>query len=329
MEERNTGSRTSGESPLIDEIETQTTRKALKRKHRDFSNDNGDKLLSRSKFRDKKSIKQKRPSSRSSPSGDESKDPKSKHALTGYSEAAALQADIRSSEAERSDSMDIAKKTSRGVLDDQSSSELSVLDDDGETTKKEVVHVMKEEIPADKDPAEGSGSDLSELIDEAPPPTKRKKSKKQNLETISRETASKSKSKQGARGGKNKSGDKVNPQEAEIKRLQSWLVKCGIRKVWSKELASHDTARAKIQHLKDMLKHVGMEGRFSAEKASRIREQRELKADLEAVQEGAKMWGQTESEDSAEANAPKKGRRLARGLRNLDFLGSDDGEETD
>ena len=117
-----------------------------------------------------------------------------------------------------------------------------------------------------------------------------------------------------------------DPDAEEIKRLQGWLVKCGIRKMWYKELSSYDNPKSKIRHLKGMLAEAGMTGRYSVDKANAIREERELKADLEAVQEGAKHWGKVDSEE--ESNG-KPRRRLARGLKELDFLNDDDGEETD
>ena len=108
--------------------------------------------------------------------------------------------------------------------------------------------------------------------------------------------------------------------------MQGWLIKCGIRKVWSKELAKCDTAKEKIRHLKGMLKDAGMEGRYSVEKANRIREERELKADLEMVQEGAKRWGKESGSENSDDSRPK--RRLNRGRKSLAFLESE-GEETD
>lgn len=156
------------------------------------------------------------------------------------------------------------------------------------------------------------------MIDEAPAPKQ-----KRQKQTAARNPPKGEKSK----ASKVKPDQHLGPQDAEIRRLQGWLVKCGIRKLWHKELARYDTPRAKISHLKEMLKDVGMEGRYSAEKAKQIKEQRELAADLEAVQEGAKKWGQTESDDEADGQKPR--RRLAKGLKDLDFLGNDDGEETD
>jgi hypothetical protein len=163
-----------------------------------------------------------------------------------------------------------------------------------------------------------SESELSSLIDE-PPPKKRQKKSPSNKPTRAEKSAKPAK----AKPSKSKDLKDLDPQEAEIKRLQGWLVKCGIRKLWHKELVPYDTSRAKVNHLKDMLKDVGMDGRYSVEKASKIKEQRELAAELDAVQEGAKRWGQVDSNEEG-----RKPRRLARGFKDLALIrGDDDGEE--
>ncbi|KAL4926904.1 putative transcriptional regulator [Aspergillus undulatus] len=118
----------------------------------------------------------------------------------------------------------------------------------------------------------------------------------------------------------------ADPNQAEIKRLQGWLIKCGIRKMWARELAPYDTPKAKIKHLKHMLKDAGMEGRYSLEKARQIKEERELREDLEMVQEGAKRWGKETADDGSDSGGPRK--RLNRGRKALAFLESDE-EETD
>ena len=127
--------------------------------------------------------------------------------------------------------------------------------------------------------------------------------------------------------------DAIDPKQAEIKRLQGWLVKCGIRKLWGKELKPYESPKAKIKHLKDMLADAGMSGRYSIEKASQIKEQRELKADIEAVQQGVERWGKQKNGNAEEVDQDSDGRtkpkrRLVRGAQVLDFLSSD-GEETD
>jgi len=165
--------------------------------------------------------------------------------------------------------------------------------------------------------ANDSESDLSDVVDEEP------KAKSKRRKSSPGETKSKKKV---PSKGKLAAGQPLDPEAEEIKSLQGWLVKCGIRKMWYKELAPYDTPKGKIRHLKEMLAEAGMTGRYSTEKASAIRDERELKADLEAVQEGAKYWGASDSDKDSNGR-PK--RRLARGLRELDFLNDDDGEETD
>lgn len=132
------------------------------------------------------------------------------------------------------------------------------------------------------------GSDLSSVIDE-PPKRKRKKS-----------TSSDVKEKNNKAAKLAKAGKDLSPDELEIKRLQSYLLKCGVRKVWSRELKKFSTNKEKISHLKTALKDVGMTGRFNAEKARQIRESRELAAELEAAQEFNKHWGQNGGEQDEE-----------------------------
>ncbi|KAL8952543.1 MAG: hypothetical protein Q9222_001573 [Ikaeria aurantiellina] len=166
-------------------------------------------------------------------------------------------------------------------------------------------------------PDDVSESELSSLIDEEPKPKKkRQKASLEKPKTQKKENSKPSKATQPI----------SDPDTEEIKRLQGWLVKCGIRKMWFKELAPYDTPKAKIRHLKEMLTEAGMTGRYSQEKATQIREERELKADLEAVQAGNKQWGKV---DSDEDTGSRPRRKVARGLQELDFLKDQDGEETD
>lgn len=167
-------------------------------------------------------------------------------------------------------------------------------------------------------------SEMSVLIDEKP----KRKSKTKGSKSGSGKPPTKKVSKSQA---SKKADDKpVDANADEIKRLQGWLVKCGIRKMWFRELAPYETPKLKIQHLKEMLSDAGMTGRYSIERANQIRSQRELKADLEAVQEGDRQWGKGESDDEEEGPAKPRRRRLARGLKELDiFLNGSGGEETD
>ena len=175
-----------------------------------------------------------------------------------------------------------------------------------------------------EDKAKESESEMSIVLDEDPKAAKKKRRRKSESKQPTSGKAKTSKARKSSEGP----GD---PDAEEIKRLQGWLIKCGIRKMWYKELAPHDGSKAKIKHLKEMLADAGMSGRYSKEKADSIREERELKADLEAVQQGDKAWGKGEGDDGSDrdpgGSRPK--RRLAKGLQGLDFLNDDDGEETD
>lgn len=173
--------------------------------------------------------------------------------------------------------------------------------------------------PAAEAAKDDSESEMSVVLDEEPqPPPARKRQK-------SAETSSKKEKKTAAKAAKGKEED-LDPDQAEIKRLQGWLVKCGIRKMWWRELQPYDTPKAKIKHLKGMLEDVGMKGRYSLEKARQIRDERELKADLEQIQQGAKQWGTGSGGEGSDGPPPR--RAAARGRQALAFLESE-GEETD
>jgi hypothetical protein len=137
----------------------------------------------------------------------------------------------------------------------------------GEDPEKQVE--AKKQSPVDE-------SSESEVFDE--PPKRKRKSKEASAKPSGKSSK--------AKPSKAKSTADLSPDEAEIKKLQGYLVKCGVRKIWAFELKKYgDDSQAKVRHLKDMLKEVGMDGRFSESKAREIKERRELLADLEAVKE--------------------------------------------
>ncbi|CRG88193.1 hypothetical protein PISL3812_05220 [Talaromyces islandicus] len=173
------------------------------------------------------------------------------------------------------------------------------------------------EASVDKGAGDESESEMSVVLEEPAPKKQQKPQKKSSGPAPKKAKA------------KPKAASESDPDQAEIKRLQGWLLKCGIRKFWARELAPYDTPKAKIKHLKSMLEEVGMKGRYSIEKARQIRDARELQADLEAVKEGAMKWG-TEGTPGADdgSDGEKPRRRLVKGRQSLAFL-SDDGEETD
>lgn len=199
-----------------------------------------------------------------------------------------------------------------------------------ESAKKSKREPTEEESPAASDAQEAnateappeatkddSESEMSVVYDEEPEPERKKqKTSEKPAKKEKKKPASKAK-------GKDEDAD---PDQAEIKRLQGWLVKCGIRKMWWRELAPYETPKAKIKHLKQMLEDAGMKGRYSLEKARQIRDERELKDDLEQIQQGAKQWGTASGDEGSEAPPPR--RAAARGRQALAFLDSE-GEESD
>ncbi|KAH6606026.1 transcriptional regulator [Trichoderma cornu-damae] len=163
--------------------------------------------------------------------------------------------------------------------------------------------------------------EYSDVIDE-PQPTKRKRVEKK--ESSSKPRASKP-------AAKKEAATPDDPKDAEIKKLQSQLAKCGIRKLWHIELKQYgDNAGAKIRHLKKMLADVGMEGRFSEAKAREIKEMRELRADVEAAQEMDRLWGTSSGgrASRSKSKTTKQEAKLEIGDDEEEDNGNDDVEPT-
>lgn len=184
-------------------------------------------------------------------------------------------------------------KPDTAVKDEGDSSPLSsVIDDEPPPPKKQR---KPKAAPAKKTKAaveddDGDSSELSSVIDDEPPAKKKRKSK----ESAGKKAAA-APAKGGAprkSGGGGGGGEDADPDEAEVKKLQGQLVKCGVRKIWGFELKGcGGDAKAKVRHLRGMLRDVGMDGRFSEAKAREIKERRELAAELEAVNEMNDLWG--------------------------------------
>lgn len=200
------------------------------------------------------------------------------------------------------------KKTKTKPAKQASSEASDAPDDEPEPTKTSA--------EATKDDSE---SEMSVVFDEEPKPAPKRQ------RTAG---APKEKKKAAPKAAPKAKDDDSDPDQAEIKRLQGWLVKCGIRKMWWRELQPYETSKAKIKHLKGMLEDAGMKGRYSLDKARQIRDERELKADLEQIQQGAKDWGKGSGDEGEGGDAEVPQRRAARGRQALAFLESD-GEETD
>ncbi|RGP78084.1 transcription factor [Fusarium longipes] len=141
--------------------------------------------------------------------------------------------------------------------------------------------------------------EYSDVIDEPPKPKRKKKEKKEKKEGTSKPAKA-------PKAAAKKSSTSDDPNTEEIKKLQGYLVKCGVRKLWHNELKQYgDDAKAKIRHLKKMLSDVGMDGRFSESKAREIKERRELLAEVESAQEMSSLWG-VEGRSRASRSKSKK-----------------------
>ena len=159
--------------------------------------------------------------------------------------------------------------------------------------------------------------DLSSVIDDPPP--KKSRQKKGDPRTATKPRAKATSKAPAAATVK----DPLTAAEAQIKLLQSQLLKCGIRKLWHRELAPYPTSAAKVAHLRSLLAHSGITGRFSAEKARQIKEERELRQEIEAAREFNEQWGETKGEALETAGPVRRGRLAPKGL--VDLGGSSDG----
>lgn len=70
--------------------------------------------------------------------------------------------------------------------------------------------------------------------------------------------------------------------EAHLDRLKSYVFKCGVRKVWKKELEDLNTTQS-ISKVNKILEDLGMEGRPTLQKCKNIKERREYEKELEVI----------------------------------------------
>lgn len=184
----------------------------------------------------------------------------------------------------------------------QSSDVQEGLDETASTAQSAQSKVSKKDLAEQDD-----DSDMSSLLDE-PPARAKKKGKPDRAPKKSTTANSKA----------------LTPDQEMIKTLQSQLMKCGIRKLWHRELAPYNTEKEKIRHLRKMLENAGMTGRFSAAKAEQIREARELAADLESAKEYERSWGTEHTTKRA-----ARSRALRTESKDVSGLDSDESSQAD
>ncbi|GFP54887.1 hypothetical protein ACSS6W_002781 [Trichoderma asperelloides] len=210
----------------------------------------------------------------------------------------------------KGDSATIKKQETPG--DEKKPSLKNQPDSEAEDTKADIKDELKPEVNEE--------DEYSDVIDEPPAPKRKRGEKK---ESSSKPKASKS-------AIKKEATSTDDPKDAEIKKLQSQLTKCGVRKLWHIELKQYgDNAGAKIRHLKKMLSDIGMDGRFSEAKAREIKEMRELQADVEAAQEMDRLWGTSSGgrASRSKSSVTKQEAKPGYGEDNEDDIDDGDDEE--
>ncbi|KAI0551020.1 hypothetical protein F4679DRAFT_541217 [Xylaria curta] len=188
-------------------------------------------------------------------------------------------------ESDSEDELDEGNKLKKNEPDTDAKTE-GVITAKTEDSEKEAKLEKKE----NKLSLDDSDSSLSSVLDEPPP--KKRKGKDAKVASKPKQSTSK----------------ELTGDEAEIKKLQGQLVKCGVRKIWGIELKKFGSdGKAKIRHLRTMLHDVGMDGRFSEVKAREIKERRELMGELEAVNEMNELWGlEGRNGRASRSKAPRK-----------------------
>ncbi|CAO3586470.1 unnamed protein product [Absidia cylindrospora] len=116
-----------------------------------------------------------------------------------------------------------------------------------------------------------SDSDQDEDTAASPPPQKKQRQKKEQSV------------KQQKQSGKKGTTNKASPDDDTIKRLKSYIHKCGVRKSWQKELAGLETKKSQIKKLKEILEDLGVQGRPTIEKCEAVKAERELKAEIDSL----------------------------------------------
>ncbi|KAF7726566.1 hypothetical protein EC973_008611 [Apophysomyces ossiformis] len=102
---------------------------------------------------------------------------------------------------------------------------------------------------------------------------------------------------------------KTSADEETIKRLKSYINKCGVRKVWAKELKDCKTSKSQINKLKSMLEDLGVHGRPTIEKCQKVKAERELKAEIESL-DTSNILAEDKGGRSTRSHGSKRKRRV-------------------
>lgn len=137
---------------------------------------------------------------------------------------------------------------------------------DEEENKDMSSNEIEDELDSEGNPVDG----IAAVKEAAPSPKKRKA-----------DTAPKTVKKVKAAAKPTKKSQK---QQDQLTKLKSYVFKCGVRKVWKKELEGLDE-KASIDKVIAILNELGMEGRPTLEKCKKIKEQREYAEEMKIIDE--------------------------------------------
>ncbi|KAK9487125.1 hypothetical protein V1527DRAFT_461728 [Lipomyces starkeyi] len=188
-------------------------------------------------------------------------------------------------------------------------------------------------VPVSEEPAaekaevvEGDASEYSDVHDDFPEPTSKKRKSSRGLKIGSKPPLTTNSKKSKNRTTTKRDLD--DPLEQKIATLKSWVVKCGVRKRWTRELAPYTTKKNRILHLQKILEDLGMTPRYSLDKAKKIRERREMEAEVAQLHgeagEPTDAGNESDNEDNdlPDSGDPSKLKsKVVAGDFSIDFLG--------
>ncbi|GJJ11209.1 hypothetical protein Clacol_005441 [Clathrus columnatus] len=181
---------------------------------------------------------------------------------------------------------------------------------------REYIEDDDEDDSAITDSSGNGGKPSSEGSSESEEPERSRKRRKRSIQEVIQKSSRKRST------GKDDNDPKISEtDEATIKQLKAYVGACGVRKKWAKEFQNYPQPDQQIRRLKKILADLGMEGKYSMEKAKQIKKKRDLARELEDVIEFERKAGVSRS------RRKKSGRPV--GELDTETEGEDDSNESD
>ncbi|KAJ2714062.1 hypothetical protein H4R19_001925 [Coemansia spiralis] len=185
------------------------------------------------------------------------------------------------------------KQPYKKIVKDAVAATLASLSGDGEAAASSGKEEEEEEETT-RQSSDGGGEDSLSDVDDEPAPVRAQK----------RGGSSKEKAPEKAKRAKTEG---AASSSKTVTNLKNYIARCGVRKVWARELAGMSAAQ-QTRHLKGVLEGLGMEGRPTIEKCKRIKAKRDLQAELEEMDTDNIIDG---AAGEAQSDSPPRRRRAA------------------